>query len=156
MAEDHPVPQGIRMRTRLADDADEFRVDLGSGGVVEPSRWEGTTMSTIYGTSGSGASASTRPHLSGRTGSGSSRWSAGMPQEGVPLGLVQDAGRSPKYIRAINDPAGKHGHHNEHLAKRCHVVLSVSPRSNAGIMPICWKRSRRLSSSQCSANSPFS
>jgi hypothetical protein len=29
---------GIRMRTRLADDADEFRVDLGSGGVVEPSR----------------------------------------------------------------------------------------------------------------------
>src|SRR5260370_24249195 len=38
---------GIRMRTRLADDADEFRVDLGSGGVVEPSRWEGTTMSTM-------------------------------------------------------------------------------------------------------------
>src|SRR6266581_1941484 len=37
----------IRMRTRLADDADEFRVDLGSGGVVEPSRWEGTTMSTM-------------------------------------------------------------------------------------------------------------
>src|SRR5260370_7741569 len=35
------------MRTRLADDADEFRVDLGSGGVVEPSRWEGTTMSTM-------------------------------------------------------------------------------------------------------------
>jgi hypothetical protein len=31
---------GIRMRTRLADDADEFRVDLGSGGVVEPSRWK--------------------------------------------------------------------------------------------------------------------
>ena len=31
----------------LADDADEFRVDLGSGGVVEPSRWEGTTMSTM-------------------------------------------------------------------------------------------------------------
>src|SRR6266536_4775539 len=47
MAEDHPVPQGIRMRTRLADDADEFRVDLGSGAVVEPSRWEGTTMSTM-------------------------------------------------------------------------------------------------------------
>src|SRR5271169_1057866 len=38
---------GIRMRTRLADDADEFRVDLGSGGVVEPSRWGGTTMSTM-------------------------------------------------------------------------------------------------------------
>src|SRR5256885_15593158 len=38
---------GIHMRTRLADDADEFRVDLGSGGVVEPSRWEGTTMSTM-------------------------------------------------------------------------------------------------------------
>ncbi len=35
------------MRTRLADDADEFRVDLGSGGVVDPSRWEGTTMSTM-------------------------------------------------------------------------------------------------------------
>src|SRR5258708_24041132 len=33
--------------TRLADDADEFRVDVGSGGVVEPSRWEGTTMSTM-------------------------------------------------------------------------------------------------------------
>src|SRR6266545_472547 len=47
MAEDHPVPQGIRMRTRLADDADEFRVDLGSGAVVDPSRWEGTTMSTM-------------------------------------------------------------------------------------------------------------
>src|SRR5439155_2424787 len=40
-------PPGIRMRTRLTDDADEFRVDLGSGGVVEPSRWEGTTMSTM-------------------------------------------------------------------------------------------------------------
>src|SRR5260370_12738513 len=38
---------GIRMRTRLADDADEFGVDLGSGGVVDPSRWEGTTMSTM-------------------------------------------------------------------------------------------------------------
>src|SRR6266705_503215 len=38
---------GIRMRTRLADDADEIRVDLGSGGVVEPSRWEGTIMSTM-------------------------------------------------------------------------------------------------------------
>jgi hypothetical protein len=38
---------GIGMRTRLADDADEFRVDLGSGGVVEPGRWEGTTMSTM-------------------------------------------------------------------------------------------------------------
>src|SRR6266487_1186432 len=47
MAEDHPVPQGIRMRTRLADDADEFRVDLGPGAVVDPSRWEGTTMSTM-------------------------------------------------------------------------------------------------------------
>src|SRR5258708_21161770 len=47
MAEDHPVPQGIRMRARLADDADEFRVDLGSGAVVDPSRWEGTTMSTM-------------------------------------------------------------------------------------------------------------
>src|SRR5260221_8110654 len=35
------------MRTRLADDANEFRVDLGSGGVVGPSRWEGTTMSTM-------------------------------------------------------------------------------------------------------------
>src|SRR2546427_4179810 len=35
------------MRTRLADDADEFRVDLGSGAVVDPSRWEGTTMSTM-------------------------------------------------------------------------------------------------------------
>src|SRR5258708_19455674 len=33
--------------TRLADDADEFRVDLGSGGVGEPSRWEGTTMSRM-------------------------------------------------------------------------------------------------------------
>src|SRR5258707_15138606 len=47
MAEDHPVPRGIRMRARLADDADEFRVDLGSGAVVDPSRWEGTTMSTM-------------------------------------------------------------------------------------------------------------
>ena len=35
------------MRARLADDADEFRVDLGSGGVVEPGRWEGTTMRTM-------------------------------------------------------------------------------------------------------------
>ena len=35
------------MRTRLADDADEFRVDLGSGAVVDPGRWEGTTMSTM-------------------------------------------------------------------------------------------------------------
>src|SRR5258708_14379724 len=47
MAEDHPVPQGIRMRMRLADDAEEFRVDLESGAVVDPSRWEGTTMSTM-------------------------------------------------------------------------------------------------------------
>src|SRR2546421_139418 len=47
MAEDHPVPQGIRMRTRLAEDADEFRVDLGSGAVVDPSRWERKTMSTM-------------------------------------------------------------------------------------------------------------
>src|SRR5258708_39914298 len=35
------------MRTRLADDADEFRVDLGSGAVVDPSRSEGTTMSKM-------------------------------------------------------------------------------------------------------------
>src|SRR5258708_27052982 len=35
------------MRARLAGDADEFRVDLGSGAVVDPSRWEGTTMSTM-------------------------------------------------------------------------------------------------------------
>src|SRR5258708_26654646 len=35
------------MRTRLADDADEFRMDLGSGAVVDPSRSEGTTMSKM-------------------------------------------------------------------------------------------------------------
>src|SRR5258705_7497000 len=58
-----------------------------------------------------------------------------------------------KDVCAVDDPGGKHGHHDEHLAKRCHVVLSVSRRSNGGIMPICWKRSRRLSSSQCSTNS---
>src|SRR6266550_6124497 len=32
---------------RCRYDADEFRVDLGSGGVVDPSRWEGTIMSTM-------------------------------------------------------------------------------------------------------------
>src|SRR5260370_20666002 len=35
------------MRTGVADEADEFRVDLGSGGVGDTSRWEGTTMSTM-------------------------------------------------------------------------------------------------------------
>ena len=47
-----------------------------------------------------------------------------------------------EYVCAVNDPAGKHGRRDEHLAERCHVVLSVSPRLNAGITPICWKSSR--------------
>src|SRR5215510_16121753 len=47
-----------------------------------------------------------------------------------------------EYVCAVNDPAGKHGRRDEHLAERCHVVLSVSPRLSAGITPICWKSSR--------------
>ena len=60
-----------------------------------------------------------------------------------------------KDVCSVDDPGCKHGHHSERLAKRRHVVLSGSPRSNAGIIPICWKSSRRLSSSQCSTNSPL-
>ena len=40
-----------------------------------------------------------------------------------------------------------------YLAEQRHVVLSVFPSWNAGIIPICLKTSRRLSSSQYSTNS---
>jgi len=40
-----------------------------------------------------------------------------------------------------------------YLAEQRHVVLSVLPSWNAGITPICWKTSRRLSSSRYSTNS---
>jgi len=63
-------------------------------------------------------------------------------------GLVVRAGQCRtrndrrEYVCAVNDPAGKHGRRDEHLAERCHFVLWVSPRLNAGITPICWKSSR--------------
>src|SRR5262249_40802516 len=47
-----------------------------------------------------------------------------------------------EYVCAVKDAAGKHGRRDEYLAERCHVVVSLSPRLNAGITPICWKSSR--------------
>jgi hypothetical protein len=57
-------------------------------------------------------------------------------------------------VGAVDDGGGYQGRGDEQLGEDGHDALSGAPRSSAGMTPSCWNTASRLSSSQCSANSP--
>lgn len=57
-------------------------------------------------------------------------------------------------LGAVDDGGGHQGRGDEQLGQDGHNAACGTARSRAGMTPSCWNTSSRLSSSQCSANSP--
>jgi hypothetical protein len=76
-------------------------------------------------------------------------------------GAVIDVGEGgPEHDRrenvgAVDDGGGYQGRGDEQPSQDGHDVACGAARSSAGMTPSCWNTSSRLSSSQCSANSPL-